>query len=261
MMKKMMICIFTVLVLCLSAVPALASPLGGWDLVPHEAEELPEDAQEAFDKAAENLDDAEYTPVELLATQVAAGMNYCILCQKTSDDDKGSWALVYIYADPEGNVETTNVYELYIAMHSTPEDGKNDMAQNPAEEGIVINNSGKEIPVAWDYIAREPFEGKLVNAKGETFFDKFEGAELKKLLADHGVELSENSVVTVTAEDGYTAEFTGAELLENGKVYIALYQNGKMIEDDEVKQSARIIVFGDPDSKRTVKSVKSISVR
>ena len=97
---------------------------GGWTNVSHEAEELPEDAQEAFDKATENLDGAEYTPVALLSTQLVAGMNYCILCQITPvvPNAEASWALVYIYADLEGNAEITNVYELYIPQHSTPKE-------------------------------------------------------------------------------------------------------------------------------------------
>ena len=33
-----------------------------------------------------------------------------------------TWALVYIYADLDGNAEITNVYELYIDRHSTPAD-------------------------------------------------------------------------------------------------------------------------------------------
>ena len=96
--------------------------VGGWNIVPHEAEELPENAQAAFDKATEDLDGAEYTPVALMATQVVAGMNYCILCQITPvvPDAEPTWALVYIYADLQGNAEIMNVYELYIAQHSTP---------------------------------------------------------------------------------------------------------------------------------------------
>ena len=40
------------LILALCAVSALSEPLsGGWQNVPHEAAELPEDAQAAFDKA------------------------------------------------------------------------------------------------------------------------------------------------------------------------------------------------------------------
>ena len=104
---------------------AITDPMmtGGWENVPHEAVELPENAQEAFDKATKELDDAEYTAIALLSTQVVAGMNYCILCQITPEvkEVMPSWALVYIYADLEGNAEIMNVYELYIPLHSTPE--------------------------------------------------------------------------------------------------------------------------------------------
>lgn len=118
-MKKLL----TLLLVILCASAALAEPMAdGWQNVPHEAAALPDDAQAAFDKALEGLDGAEYTPVTLLSTQVVAGMNYCTLCQITPvvPDATPSWALVYIYADLQGNAEITNVYELYIDRHSTP---------------------------------------------------------------------------------------------------------------------------------------------
>ena len=97
---------------------------GGWENVPHETGELPADAQAAFDKAVDGLVGAEYVPVALLSTQVVAGTNYCILCQITPvvPNATPTWALVYIYADLDGNAEITNVYELYIDRHSTPAD-------------------------------------------------------------------------------------------------------------------------------------------
>ena len=113
------------LMMALCAAFALAEPLdGGWQNVPCEAAELPEDAQAAFDKALDGLVGAEYTPVALLSTQVVAGMNYCILCQITPvvPDATPTWALVYIYADLQGNVEITNVYDLYVDRHSAPTD-------------------------------------------------------------------------------------------------------------------------------------------
>ena len=126
-MKKIL-CLFSlILLLCCS--PAFADETemmlsGGWENIPHEAEELPEDAQKAFDKATEELAGAEYTPVALLSTQVVAGINYCILCQITpvAPNAEPGWTLVYIYADLEGNAEITNEYELYIPMHSTPKE-------------------------------------------------------------------------------------------------------------------------------------------
>ena len=130
-MKKTICMLFLVLSLALCSITAWADSaetepmmVGGWVNVPHEAEELPEDAQEAFDKATEDMDGAEYTPVALLATQLVAGMNYCILCQITPvvPDPEPTWSLVYIYADLEGNAEIMNVYDLFIPQHSMPKE-------------------------------------------------------------------------------------------------------------------------------------------
>ena len=111
------------LVLVLSLSSALASEgmmTGGWEIVPQEGAVLPDEAVAALEKAVEKLDGASYVPVTLMATQVVAGTNYCILCQVTPvvPDAVPSWALVYVYADLEGNAEIMNVYELYIDKHA-----------------------------------------------------------------------------------------------------------------------------------------------
>lgn len=125
-MKKTMIrLVLLTMALAMCAVSASAEMmLGGWEITKAEAGTIPEDAQAAFDKATEQLDGADYTPVALLATQVVAGTNYCILCQVTPvvPDAVPAWALVYIYADLEGNAEILNVYELYLDRHVYPED-------------------------------------------------------------------------------------------------------------------------------------------
>ena len=123
MKKNMIRTAFLLLALLISATGVLAEPLpGGWQNVPHEAAELPAEAQAAFDRAVDGLVGANYVPVALLSTQVVAGTNYCILCQVTpvTPDAMPTWALVYVYADLQGNAEITNVYELYIDRHSTP---------------------------------------------------------------------------------------------------------------------------------------------
>ena len=99
-------------------------PAGDKLLASCDAGDIPEDAQKAFDKAKDKLTDGEYTPVSLLATQVVAGMNYCILCQVTPADTAAQqkWTLVYIYADLQGNAEIMNTYDLYIAEHSMPKE-------------------------------------------------------------------------------------------------------------------------------------------
>ncbi|MBQ6319752.1 MAG: hypothetical protein IJI23_08250 [Lachnospiraceae bacterium] len=133
-MTKKTVCYVAVLVLSVALigckgqakpedVPASEVLLGGWEMADHEAGDLPEDAQKAFDAAKDKLSDGEYTPVSLLATQVVAGKNYCILCQvKPKDATEQKWTLVYIYADLQGNAEIMNTYDLYIAQHSMPKE-------------------------------------------------------------------------------------------------------------------------------------------
>ena len=97
-----------------------------WKNLPHEAVELPVDAQAAFDKATRGLLGAHYVPVTLLSTQMANGTNYCILCQITAvvPNAEPTWALVYIHADPDGRATIANVYELYIQKHSEPTESR-----------------------------------------------------------------------------------------------------------------------------------------
>ena len=109
------------LMLCVSSASA-EKLVGGWQIVPAEAGALPEEVQEAFDKAVATRLGAEYVPVALLASQIVSGTNYCILCQITPvvPDAVPTWALVYVYADLQGNAEILNVYELYIDRHVFP---------------------------------------------------------------------------------------------------------------------------------------------
>lgn len=128
-MKKV-ISILLVLVLALSLTAAAAAEesapgmvLGGWELYGYSSAMLPdEEVQVIFDKAVEGQDGVSYIPVALMGKQIVAGTNYCILCQMVPvvPDAKPAWALVYIYADLEGNAEIKNIYEIYIDRHSEP---------------------------------------------------------------------------------------------------------------------------------------------
>ena len=127
--------------------------------------------------------------------------------------------------------------------------------------GLVLAGGGKEVTVAWEDVGGQTFEGDLVNGKGEVTHHEYTGAELQALLAANGIEVSESSVITATSEDNYSAELTGAELLEAGKVYVALTDGGKQSEGIDGGQGAQLIVFGDQNSKRAVRYLKTISVK
>lgn len=82
---------------------------GGWTQA--ESPVVTEDATKAFDKAMEGFVGVDYSPVALLSTQVVSGTNYCFLCEATVvyPGAETSYALVYIYADLQGNAEITDI--------------------------------------------------------------------------------------------------------------------------------------------------------
>ena len=127
--------------------------------------------------------------------------------------------------------------------------------------GLILSGGGKEITIAWEDVGGQSFEGDLVNGKGEVTHHEYTGSELQALLAANGIEVTESSVITAASEDNYSAELTGAELLEAGKVYVALTDGGKQIEGIDGGQGAQLIVFGDQNSKRAVRYLKTISVK
>ena len=127
--------------------------------------------------------------------------------------------------------------------------------------GLILSGSGKEITIAWEDVGGQSFEGDLVNGKGEVAHHEYTGSELQALLAANGIEVTESSVITAASEDNYSAELTGAELLEAGKVYVALTDGGKQLEGIDGGQGAQLIVFGDQNSKRAVRYLKTITVQ
>ncbi len=86
--------------------------MGGWNEPDSPA--MTEEAAEALAKATEGLVGAEYTPAALISRQIVSGTNYCILCEiKTvTPDAAAKYALVYVYADLQGNAEITEVVEF-----------------------------------------------------------------------------------------------------------------------------------------------------
>lgn len=88
--------------------------VGGWTITEDAA--LTDEAQAAFDKALDGLTGVGYTPLALLGTQLVSGTNYCILCEAkvVYPDAVPYYALVYVYADLQGNAEILDIVILDI---------------------------------------------------------------------------------------------------------------------------------------------------
>ena len=101
--------------------PAASAALGGWTLNGDvAAAALPQDAQEAFDKATEGLLGNDLTPVALLGTQVVAGTNYAILCKSelVTAEPVVSYQVAIIYRDLEGNAEIIDITDFNVAGYT-----------------------------------------------------------------------------------------------------------------------------------------------
>lgn len=122
MMKKLLCAMLTLMLFALSCVPALAEEpmmkLGGWISNTGDPADIPQEVLDAFSKAVEGLTGCVYEPIALLASQVVAGMNYCLLCRLTVvyPDAQPTYALVYVYQNIEGACELARVEDITFSI-------------------------------------------------------------------------------------------------------------------------------------------------
>ena len=87
---------------------------GGWTA--KEDTEVPEEVAEAL-KSALTSDGPAYEPAALLATQVVAGTNYCLLCRSGEEAERTlEYVLVYLYVDLEGNAQILDAQALSFGI-------------------------------------------------------------------------------------------------------------------------------------------------
>ena len=122
MMKKLLCAMLTLMLFALSCVPALAEApapsVGGWSVNTGDPADIPQEVLDAFSKAVEGLTGCVYEPIALLASQVVAGMNYCLLCRLTVvyPDAQPTYALVYVYQNIEGACELARVEDITFSI-------------------------------------------------------------------------------------------------------------------------------------------------
>ena len=127
------------------------------------------------------------------------------------------------------------------------------LATRPAEEAgaIQITSSGKTVSVPLSKLPLQDVSATVVNGKGEEKTIEGKGTPLSEALAQAGVDLTTARQVTVSASDEFSAVLTAQEAAEGGRAYLM---------QEEGKERPRLVVTGDPDSKRQVKDVARIEV-
>ncbi|MCM1148864.1 MAG: hypothetical protein NC319_02090 [Butyricicoccus sp.] len=112
---------------------------------------------------------------------------------------------------------------------------------------LQIETAQGSVSVFLSELELRTVRGTLVNGKGEEKDVDAQGLLLSELLAACRVAVS--TQVTAIAADEYSAVVTADEVSEADGVYLA-------VEDG----SARLIVFGDPNSKRQVTDIVRLVV-
>ena len=97
-------------------------------------------------------------------------------------------------------------------------------------------------------------KGTIVNGKGEEKEISEEGVSLSDVLSLAGVSKGDYSTARVVSSDEYAAEIS-AEEIDSGRIAF-------LIKDpaDDGTVMIRLIVFGDPNSKRQVKNVVRVEL-
>lgn len=121
---------------------------GGWELTKNDAASLPEDVQEAFDKATEKHTGSELIPVAYVSEQIVAGTNHMILCEAktTTAEPATSYQMIVIYADLEGNAELTEVKDFELSAYTEAGDEITDFEQIVGGWAVPEDAVGSPIP-------------------------------------------------------------------------------------------------------------------
>ncbi len=85
---------------------------GGW--FPDANTEIPPELREAVLKSAEGTDAEGWEPLAIVAEQVVAGMNYCLLCEIPAADaaQETAYGLEWVFVDLQGGVSLTDFVRM-----------------------------------------------------------------------------------------------------------------------------------------------------
>ena len=127
------------------------------------------------------------------------------------------------------------------------------LSTRQAEEAgaIQVSVQGRMTSIPLSKLPLQDVSGTTVNGKGEEKTIEGQGTPLSEVLTQAGVDRSTVQQVTISAADEFSAVLTVGEVAEDGKAYL-LQEGGE--------ERPRLIVFGDPDSKRRGKDGARIEV-
>ena len=118
------------------------------------------------------------------------------------------------------------------------------------EGALAVHNGDSTRYVNLGLLDRTEVKGETADDAGSPVEIDALGVQLQDVLAAAKVNPQTVTAVTVTAENG-TAEITGAELRETGKVFLYAAEH----------DAAALVVFGDADGARHLTNVTALEVQ
>lgn len=116
---------------------------------------------------------------------------------------------------------------------------------------LQVSYNGETISLPLSDLPLSDVSGMTVNGKGEETQVEAKGTLVSDVLSLAKIELDDVETVTVKASDEFSAVLTAGDVGQPDKAYL-------IQEDGE--ERPRLVVFGDPDSKRKVKEVVRLEV-
>jgi len=116
---------------------------------------------------------------------------------------------------------------------------------------LQVSYKGETISLPLSELPVYDVTGTTVNGKGEEKQVEAKGTLVSDVLLLAKIEPADVETVTVKASDEFFAVLTAEDINQPDKAYL--------IQED-VEEWPRLVVFGDPDSKRKVKEVVRLEV-
>lgn len=118
------------------------------------------------------------------------------------------------------------------------------------EGAVKVTCGDKTACLTVEDVEKQPVAGEVVNGKGEVKTVDAMGVPLGDALATLGLPVESITHLTATAQDAYSAQLSGEELREAGRVYLT-------VKEDTIC----LVVFGDSNAKRQIKNLAALEVQ
>ncbi|MDD6187662.1 MAG: molybdopterin-dependent oxidoreductase [Oscillospiraceae bacterium] len=135
---------------------------------------------------------------------------------------------------------------------------KDEVAKVGAKQLTVSLASGETV---YDYSEESEnyvtFDTVMTRKNGDKFDKNYSGIQVKDILADLKVELTDKDNVVFTCADNYEVKVSAADILTDGNVYLVSKESGEENRDNGVFM---LVINGDEFSTRWAKNVVKVSV-